>query len=60
MKTTELFAADLHGRTPLDALTGETTDISQFLDFGFNNWVWFIEDAGLGETKLGRFLGVSQ
>ena len=53
------FATDLQGRTPLEALTGETPDISQYLDFGFYDWVWFKEDAGLGETKLGRFLGVS-
>ena len=26
---------------------------------GFYDRVWFKEDAGLGETKLGRFLGVS-
>ena len=52
------FAADLQGRKPLEALTGETPDISQYLDFGFYDRVWFKEDAGLGETKLGRFLGV--
>ena len=55
----ESFAAYLWGRTPLEALTGETTYISQYLDFGFYDRVWFKEDAGLGETKLGRFLGVS-
>ena len=43
----------------MEALTGETPDISQYLDFGFYDWVWFKEDAGLGENKLGRFLGVS-
>ena len=56
---TASFAADLQRRTPLEALTGETPDISQYLDFGFYDRVWFKEDAGLGETKLGRFLGVS-
>ena len=59
MQITASFAADLQGRTPLEALTGETPDISQYLDFGFYDRVWFKEDAGLGETKLGRFLGVS-
>ena len=59
MQFTASFASDLQGRTPLEALTGETPDISQYLDFGFYDRVWFREDAGLGETKLGRFLGVS-
>lgn len=40
-------------------MTGETVDISEYLDFGFYDWVWFRENAGLGETKLGRWLGVS-
>ena len=53
------FAAKLQGRMPLESLTGETTDIYQYLDFGFYNRVCFKEDAGLGETALGQFLGVS-
>ena len=35
MQITASFAADLQVRTPLEALTGETPDISQYLDFGF-------------------------
>ena len=54
-----LFAANLQGRTPLEALTGEMPDISQYLDFGFYDRVWFKKDVRLGETKLARFLGVS-
>ena len=34
-------------------------DISYYLDFGFYDRFWFKEDAGIGETKLARFLGVS-
>ena len=60
MKITASFSANLQGHTPLEALTGETSDISQYLDFGFYDRVWFKEDAGLGETKLGRSLGVSR
>ena len=59
MQITASFAEYLQGRKPLEALTGETTEISKYLDFGFYDWVWFKEDAGLGETKLGRLLGVS-
>ena len=39
MQITESFAADLYGRTPLEALTGETLDISQYLDFDFYDQV---------------------
>ena len=52
-------ARDLHGRCPLEKITGESVDISEYLDFGFYDWVWYKENAGLGETKLGRWLGVS-
>ena len=53
------FATDLQGMIPLEALTCETPDISQYLDFSFYDWVWFKEYAGLVKTELGRFLGVS-
>ena len=59
MKITASFAADLHGRKPLESLTGETTDISQYLDFGFYDRVWFKEDSRLGDTTLRRLLRVS-
>ena len=45
--------------TLLYELTVETPDISKYLDFGFYDRVWFKEDAGLVDTKLGRFLRVS-
>ena len=59
MSRTASHAGTLNGRTPLEHLTGETVDISEYLDFGFWDRVWFKENAGIGETKLGRFLGVS-
>ena len=52
-------AMDLDGRCPLEPITGDTVDTSEYLDFGFYDWVWFRENAGSGETKLGRWLGVS-
>ena len=39
IQITASFAADLQGRTPLEELTGETPDISQYLYFGFNDRV---------------------
>ena len=32
-------------------------DISEYLDFRWYDQVWYKEDAGLGETKIGRLLG---
>ena len=46
-KTTASFAEYLLGRTPLEALTGEIPEISQYLDFGFYDRVWFKEDVGI-------------
>ena len=59
MQHTASHAGELNGRTPIEKLTGETPDISEYLDFGFYDWVTFKQDAGLGEVSIGRFLGVS-
>jgi hypothetical protein len=47
------------GRTPLEIITGETPDISEYLDFEFYDWVMYRSNAGLGEVELARWLGVS-
>jgi hypothetical protein len=49
----------LNGRCPLEKITGESVDITEYLDVGFYDWIWLKENASLGETKLGRWLGVS-
>ena len=50
----------LDGRCPLERIIGEeTVDNSEYLDFGFYDWVWYRENVRLGETKLGSWLGVS-
>jgi hypothetical protein len=59
MRMTASYAGRLQGRTPMEALTGEMPDISEYLDFGFYDLVWFKEDAGVGEIELGRFLDIS-
>ena len=48
-----------NGCTPLEIITGETPDVSEYTDFGFYDWVTYQEKAGLGELSLGRWLGVS-
>ena len=52
-------AVDLKGRTPLEQITGDTVDISEYLDFGLYDWCWYHENAGLGLTKLGWWLSVA-
>ena len=48
-----------HGRTGLEIMTGETPDISEYIDFGFYDWVTCRANAGLGELSHGKWLGVS-
>ena len=59
MQHTASMPGDLSGRTTLEQLTGETPGISEYLDFTFYDWCWYNDNAGLGETKLVRWLGVS-
>ena len=59
MRHTASNAANLDGKTPIGAILGETPDISHLLDFGWYNWVWFKENAGLAVPQLGRFLGIA-
>ena len=47
------------GRVPLEIVSGETPDISEYLDFAFYDWVHYRTEAGLGPVGLGRWLGVS-
>ena len=43
---------------PLENITGETEDISDYLDFGFYDRFQFHENVELGEQGLGSCLGV--
>jgi hypothetical protein len=47
------------GSTPIGIITGDTPDISEYLDFEFYDWVAFRSNAGLGETELGKWHAVS-
>jgi hypothetical protein len=48
-----------NGRTPLEIITGETPDITEYLDFDFYDWVLYRSNAGLGEVEIARWIGVS-
>ena len=54
MQRTASWSRSLEGRTSLEMVTGETPDISKYLDLGFYDWCWYHENAGLGELKLDR------
>jgi hypothetical protein len=43
----------------LEEVTGKMVDISEYLDFVFYDHVSYKENAGLGETAIGRWLRVS-
>ena len=59
MQHTASTSGNLYRRTALEQLTGETPEISEYLDFTFYDWWWYNDNAGLGETKLGQWLGIS-
>jgi len=48
--------------TPMEEITGETPDISEYIDFDFYDWVWYIDNPNDKEEppKLGRWLGVAE
>ena len=56
---THTSAGSLNGCIPITEVTGETPDISEYLDFGFYDYVWFKDNAGLSPKEPGRWLGVS-
>ena len=47
------------GKTNLEIITGETLHISEYLDFGFYDWVTYQNKARLGELSIGQWIGVS-
>ena len=60
MQLTASTEGKCQGQTPLEFITRETPDISEYLYFGWYDIVWYKEDAGIGDIKLGQFLGPSQ
>ena len=45
-----------NGRSALEIITGETPDITEYLDFSFYGWCMHRTNAGLGESFIGRWL----
>ncbi len=59
MRMTANSVRILDGRTPLEEVTGETPDISEYLDFGFYDYVWYMDSPGHSDRSFGRWLGIS-
>ena len=57
MQRTYVREGRLDAGVPIENVTGETWDISEYLDFGFYNWIWYWDLAGLGDTTSGNGLG---
>ena len=60
MSRTYSAAGNLNGLIPIQGVTGETEDISEYSDFGFYDRVWYKDNAGTSPSKLGHWLGVSK
>ena len=48
-----------NGGITLTNVTGKTDDISEYLDSGFYGKFWYKDNAGLFNSKPGRWLGIS-
>jgi hypothetical protein len=60
MSRTNLRAHRIDGGVPLKGIIGDTVDISNYLEFGFYNRVWFCDNADLAEPLPSCWLGVSK
>ena len=54
MQHTASHLGRLNGRTPVEFVTSDILDISKLLDFAFYDQCWYKENAGLGETLIGK------
>ena len=54
MHTTAGSVVSLHYHASLEEVTGETHDISEYLDFSFYDWCWYNDNSVVEETKFGK------
>lgn len=52
---------DLKGRTPYELVTGDTPDITEWIQYTFNQTVWYYDPGDYPEQRrlLGKWIGVS-
>jgi hypothetical protein len=49
----------LNGRVPIEHVTGESVNISEYVDMSFYDWAHFVEDERLKAPAIGRWLGIA-
>ena len=54
MQLTLTQKGGLYGRFPLEQVSGETPEISEYLDFGFYDICWYHDNTGLSPALIGR------
>ena len=54
----DIAAGDFYGGIPFSRLTGETADISEYLDFGIYDQVWYKDNDDLSPQHPSRWIGV--
>ena len=59
MQKTASHYVKLDGRTPIEKITGDSPEISEYIDFGFYGWVIYKNESVLGGVCIGRFLDIS-
>ena len=59
MQSNSTQSGSLRGVFPFKDVTGETPDISEYLDFGFYDHLSYRENSGLGMTDIRRWIEVS-
>ena len=56
MQRTSTQSGGQDGYTPIELVTGETVDISEYLDLGFYDRFWYHENAALSERLHSRWI----
>ena len=56
---THTSVGGLEGCIPFIPMSGKTADISEHLEFGFYDEVWYKDNEGLSPHEPGRWLGLS-
>ena len=46
------------GRTPMESISGDTPDITEYMDFSFYDLVTYKSNPGVHSPEIGRWLGV--
>ena len=55
MTATDIYG--LNGGTPFESVLGFTSDISELMEFGWFDWVWFHNPVDPTKNQLGRWMG---